>query len=608
MNVASLLSLSVAWLLGMLLVDALAGAADRRAGDAALRLALGALLGLGVTSVIYCGLSLMADRPVPGCGAVEAAAIAWLAWRGSGRCTPAAAAPARAAWTWPQVLLGSLCAQAVVVGGVVAWRAWAAAPWGGWDGWAIWNMHARLLARGGTDWPALLAAPQLSWTHPDYPRLVSASVARVWAWTGAESPAAAGLVSAAFAAALLGVLVAGLNVLRGRIAAATGGLLLVGTPFFVTFATNEHADIPFAAYALAAVVCGLRGWTRPAALCAGLAAWTKNEGLLFAAVFGLVLLATRPRQNTGVILGALALGLLPVVGFKLGLAPANDLIGPTLAPRLAHLVDPARHAAILAGLGRDLRQFGEWTVLPYFAMALGIVVWRRAPPVPRRVPLVITLMAAGYYVIYLLSPHDLAWHLDTSLVRLLLQLWPLVILGWALALPEDAAEIGGGRWSRGAAGAWAGANVVVAAGVLVALSGQPAAGEFAVHRRGFAAVSLSLGDGWYAPERLGAQRWAWSRGDAEVAVYADTLHAVGPVTVRFALRSFGPRTLTLRSGERVLWTAPVGDRPVSVVVPDLHLRPGVTVLRFTSDAPPQPESAAVGARVIAFAVYNPELR
>jgi CDP-diglyceride synthetase len=37
------------------------------------------------------------------------------------------------------------------------------------------------------------------------------------------------------------------------------------------------------------------------------------------------------------------------------------------------------------------------------------------------------LMLAGYFGIYLITPHDLRWHLLTSLNRLFIQLWPSAI-------------------------------------------------------------------------------------------------------------------------------------------------------------------------------------
>jgi len=39
----------------------------------------------------------------------------------------------------------------------------------------------------------------------------------------------------------------------------------------------------------------------------------------------------------------------------------------------------------------------------------------------------LTSMVIGYYLVYIVTPHDLAWHLQYSLDRLLLQLWPSAI-------------------------------------------------------------------------------------------------------------------------------------------------------------------------------------
>jgi small-conductance mechanosensitive channel len=40
---------------------------------------------------------------------------------------------------------------------------------------------------------------------------------------------------------------------------------------------------------------------------------------------------------------------------------------------------------------------------------------------------VLILMLAGYFGIYLITPHDLRWHLLTSLNRLFIQLWPSAV-------------------------------------------------------------------------------------------------------------------------------------------------------------------------------------
>jgi hypothetical protein len=41
-------------------------------------------------------------------------------------------------------------------------------------------------------------------------------------------------------------------------------------------------------------------------------------------------------------------------------------------------------------------------------------------------------MLLGFGVIYVITPKDLAWHLDTSLWRLLLQLWPSALFVYCL--------------------------------------------------------------------------------------------------------------------------------------------------------------------------------
>jgi hypothetical protein len=49
-------------------------------------------------------------------------------------------------------------------------------------------------------------------------------------------------------------------------------------------------------------------------------------------------------------------------------------------------------------------------------------------------------MYTGYLVFYVITPYELKWHLETSLSRLLMQLWPSFILAAFLTTrsPETA--------------------------------------------------------------------------------------------------------------------------------------------------------------------------
>jgi hypothetical protein len=54
---------------------------------------------------------------------------------------------------------------------------------------------------------------------------------------------------------------------------------------------------------------------------------------------------------------------------------------------------------------------------------------------------VVALMLASYYVVYITTPHPQAWHVQTSLARLLAQVWPTAVLAVAAAGRESASAM-----------------------------------------------------------------------------------------------------------------------------------------------------------------------
>jgi len=48
-------------------------------------------------------------------------------------------------------------------------------------------------------------------------------------------------------------------------------------------------------------------------------------------------------------------------------------------------------------------------------------------------------MLAGYFFVYLATPHDVVWHVKSSMDRLLTQLWPSFLLTVFLYLDDPAA-------------------------------------------------------------------------------------------------------------------------------------------------------------------------
>ena len=624
-------SIFCAWLVGTLCVSAL-WPAPHRGAERFLVLFLGLGVGLGVTSALFCLASVAADNPlwlVIGLELSISAAAGYRIWRM--RSTPRdgvgatrSAAGDRVTSTGPRgfdvvaVLALTALFQASVIALVIAVRAYAAMPHSASDGWSIWNLHARILFRAQSAWPALLTAPQLAWSHPDYPLLVPASVARGWTYVGSDASFVGGTISILFGVATVGTLVGAVACRRSFAAACLGGLVLLGTPFFVTFAANQHADIPLGFFLLAAVATlTLRDSSRPSAglqalagALAGLAAWTKNEGLLFAVILGIgwtvVLLRRGSRREICGFLIGLGVGLLPVLIFKTAIAPANDILASRPLDRVQNLFDGSRHRLIVQSIWRDVRAFGEWRVAPLWLLALATIGpgWKRLKLEECTVAVVVGAMLGGCYLVYLLTDWDLASHLDSSLVRILVQLWPAALLFWCFV------TFGPGTGTlptrRPVRMRWiVTANIVLGAAIMFGMKQQLSANELARAGGPLRPIQAFLGNGWYSSERYAGERWAWSSGRGVLHLHSARDEA-GHVLLRFTLASHGARDVTIRRAEEIIWRGHVasGER-VAVALTLTALPAGETELVFDSPNPARREGPGDSGRALAFAIFNP---
>jgi hypothetical protein len=134
--------------------------------------------------------------------------------------------------------------------------------------------------------------------------------------------------------------------------------------------------------------------------------------------------------------GALPVTLLAAV-FKIAFAHGSSLVSSS-APGMGHrLADPGRYGMILATFGREvLAMRAGWyhPVLPIVVLAIALRFDRAQRRDAVFVLSVGAAMLAGYFGIYLITANDLRWQLDTSLYRLLVQVWPIVVIGVFLAL------------------------------------------------------------------------------------------------------------------------------------------------------------------------------
>lgn len=421
---------------------ATAGAAPRL--GVGLRLALGLGLGLGLASLFFFLFLVLygAASRVLILAEILVMAVALVASR---RGWEDALRPGAAPVPAGRFVQGVFLTVALLAGAAFVLRT-LNHPLGGWDAWAFWNMRARFLFLGGEGW-ARGFADVLGWSSTAYPLLVPATTARVWTYLGADAPAGPALGAFAFTAATVALLVTAVAHLRGRTAGYVGGLLLLATAYFVRHGAAQYADVPLGFFflaALALVVLADESAESPAAvlglagLAAGLAAWTKNEGLLFLGALVLARLVVAladpaGRAQFGKTARAFALGAVPVLlvlaVFKMTYGTTSGFVAALGLEAAARLTEEGRAVRVGQGFLRTLLRHDGLVALlvPVYAGLAGLDLRALRRPGVRTAALTLALMLAGYFAAFLLTPADLAWHLDVALKRLLLQLWPSVL-------------------------------------------------------------------------------------------------------------------------------------------------------------------------------------
>jgi Dolichyl-phosphate-mannose-protein mannosyltransferase len=332
-------------------------------------------------------------------------------------------------------------------------------PHGNWDAWAIWNNRARFIFRGVENWQDGFS-PLLGWSHPDYPLLLPLSIARGWFYLGEETLWVPSVLALLFALSTAGILVSSLRRTKSNSQGTLAGILLLGTPFYLIHGASQYADIPLAFYFLSGIVLLSLSDQRPsndyggsilAGLLIGFSAWTKNEGLVLAALTPLSLLfmgaLTRHWKLRWKSCISFLVGLAPVLAVilyhKIHLAPANSFYAlDRPEPLTAHLTDVGRYWTILMRFFKSALFFGQWAFPLLPVLILYAVFARLSDQASKKdlFPFVLILLQTGaFFLVFLLFPQDLGFYLDTTLDRLFLQLYPVFLFAVfsVLKTPEE---------------------------------------------------------------------------------------------------------------------------------------------------------------------------
>ena len=137
------------------------------------------------------------------------------------------------------------------------------------------------------------------------------------------------------------------------------------------------------------------------------------------------------------------LTVVPLFGliayFKRAIGPPGDLFS-TPATMMHKLADLSRYGAVIKWYGKEFLRFGHWLLIPIPLLLLAFYfLFRKQNSGQARHSVAASAWAlgltlTGYFLIYLITPHEIYWHLRFSLNRLFMQLWPSAIFLFLLKM------------------------------------------------------------------------------------------------------------------------------------------------------------------------------
>ena len=327
-------------------------------------------------------------------------------------------------------------------------------PLGLWDAWACWNLNAKFISGAPHVWPQLIHQMNPTDFAPDHPLLQKGFIARCWLLMQNESIWVPVVSSFIFTFCIIGLLSTSVSFFTNKFEGLIAGLILLCTPFLMKLGDSQYADNTVGFFYLATIV--LLTFARSGAsikprllfaagITAGLAAWSKSEGLLFiVCLFAsqLTLLFFRDRRELLKELKYLFLGMLPILlmvaYFKIVIAPPNRILSPEGGSPFIKLLDYSRYEIAYSWFKGNFKVFGEWILNPWWLFLIGIVVKginfkENAYSFISNFTLLV-LMLLGFFFVEIITPLSLYYYLSTSVHRLLSQLFPSFIFVYFLAI------------------------------------------------------------------------------------------------------------------------------------------------------------------------------
>ncbi len=323
-----------------------------------------------------------------------------------------------------------------------------AEKYGGWDAWWFWNYHAKFLSTPDV-WAQAYLPPEVKQhdllsprvSHADYPLMLPASVAFFWRLFNTQSCLIPYGIAFLFTC-IIPVTIFLETYRKNMMISSILYLALANSAVFNQIGISQMADIILAFFYLASfilmhhfIVSGNSHYLVLCGITLGLAIWTKNEGLVLAVIFIIFYLPKLWHRISFLkLVSGMAVPLATFVLFKAAYTPSNDMIENQGLKTLAQISDLSRYQLIYDSL---------WTVInrDYPAIKVGLTIYIIMAIFHKglftKELLIILFSLFVYLFTYLLTPHNLEWHVNTSLTRILIHLIPATVYIFSLSLSES---------------------------------------------------------------------------------------------------------------------------------------------------------------------------
>ena len=312
-------------------------------------------------------------------------------------------------------------------------------PYGTWDAHYMWNFRPKFfiaLEDIGENWKIFFKNISF-WTHPDYPMLIPVYNYKNHILNGGYTPLLnAGTAILIFSAVLSGVY--GLiNEISSRKNALLAVVILLTTDCFIYWAVSQCADVPLSLFILTAIAAislfvkyKNNAYIFFAYYFAASATFCKNEGLMFFLIFTIISLLLIKNQNKKMIICGALLPFICVFLHKSLLFLTCDLFeNQTLDLFISRLFSLERYKTILYLVTKHIiENFLTLIILFGVICFSGFTNNNKVKTLGKMYILIFIFAMLGYFAIYLITPRELEWHINTTDLRLIVQYLPVFII------------------------------------------------------------------------------------------------------------------------------------------------------------------------------------